>query len=67
MHSSRLLLQESSRSSAAQGFATELLHAVEHDPHPDFVELQALLLKNFLAGLQEKQKTGFVYSSSYSI
>ena len=54
----RGLPQESSRISAAQSFATELLDAIHNNPHPEFAELRALLLKSFLAGLQEKQLTG---------
>lgn len=53
-----VLVQESSRSSAAQSFVVELLQIMTSTSQPDLVELRALLMKTFLAGLGEGQSLG---------
>ena len=52
------MAQASASSGAAQGLVIEVLQAAQSSEHPDLQELGALLLRAYLAGLAEAEKTG---------
>ena len=61
------MAQASVSSGAAQGLVIEVLQAAQSSKHADLQELGALLLRAYLAGLAEAEKTGGRFRVHYGV